>query len=52
MRGYSRLRQGRIRESLAELRLGVEELLIADPWHLTAFARAVTAYAAAAVGHQ
>ncbi|MCX6497772.1 MAG: LuxR C-terminal-related transcriptional regulator [Arthrobacter sp.] len=50
MRGYSRLRQGRIPESLAELLLGVEELLIADPWELLAFAHAVTAYAAAAVG--
>ena len=51
MRGYSRLRQGRVPESLAELLLGVEELLIADPWQLAAFARAVTAYAASAVGH-
>ena len=51
MRGYSRLRQGRIPESLAELLLGVEELLIADPWELLAFAHAVAAYAAAAVGH-
>ncbi|WP_346960585.1 LuxR C-terminal-related transcriptional regulator [uncultured Arthrobacter sp.] len=51
MRGYSRLRQGRVPESLAELLLGVEELLIADPWQLTAFARAITAYAASAVGH-
>ena len=51
MRGYSRLRQGRVPESLAELLLGVEELLIADPWELSAFARAVTAYAASAVGH-
>lgn len=51
MRGYSRLRQGRIPESLAELLLGVEELLIADPWELLAFAHAVAAYAAAAAGH-
>ncbi len=50
MRGYSRLRQGRIPESVAEMLLGVEELLIADPWELLAFAHAVAAYAAAAVG--
>lgn len=50
MRGYSRLRQGRMRESLAELRLSVEELTIADPLGLLPFARAVAAYAAAAVG--
>lgn len=50
MRGYSRLRQGRMRESLAELRLGVEELTIADPLNLLPFAHAVAAYAAAAVG--
>ena len=50
MRGYSRLRQGRMRESLAELRLGVEELTIADPLDLLPFAHAVAAYAAAAVG--
>ncbi|MET3811717.1 LuxR C-terminal-related transcriptional regulator [Arthrobacter sp. UYEF3] len=51
MRGYSRLRQGRIPESLAELLLGVEELLITDPWELLAFAHAATAYAAATLGH-
>jgi len=52
MRGYSRLRQGRMRESLAEVRLAVEELTIADPLHLLPFAHAVAAYAAAAVGGQ
>lgn len=51
MRGYSRLRQGRIPESRTELLLGVEELLIADPWEMLAFAHAVAAYAAAAAGH-
>ena len=51
MRGYSRLRQGRVPESLAELLLGIEELQIADPWELSAFASARTAYAASAVGH-
>jgi DNA-binding CsgD family transcriptional regulator len=50
MRGYSRLRQGRMRECLAEVRLGVEELTIADPLNLLPFAHAVAAYAAAAVG--
>mgnify|MGYP000238493284 CR=1 FL=1 len=50
MRGYSRLRQGRMRECLAEVRLGVEELAIADPLNLLPFAHAVAAYAAAAVG--
>jgi DNA-binding CsgD family transcriptional regulator len=50
MRGYSRLRQGRIRESLVELRLAVEELTIADPLCLLPFSYAVAAYAAAAVG--
>ncbi|MGO4227833.1 LuxR C-terminal-related transcriptional regulator [Arthrobacter sp. YAF34] len=50
MRGYSRLSQGRMRESLAELRLAVEELTIADPLLLLPFAYAVAAYAAAAVG--
>lgn len=52
MRGYSRLRQGRMRECLAEVRLGVEELTIADPLNLLPFAHAVAAYAAAAVGRQ
>jgi DNA-binding CsgD family transcriptional regulator len=52
MRGYSCLRQGRMRQSLAELRLGVEELTIADPLGLLPFARAVAAYAAGAVGLQ
>lgn len=51
LRGYSRLRQGRIPESLTELRFGVVELEVTDPWQLRAFAHAVTAYAAAAVGH-
>lgn len=50
MRGYSRLRQGRMRECLAEVRLGVEELAIADPLNLLPFAHAVAAYAASAVG--
>ncbi|CAH0260565.1 MULTISPECIES: helix-turn-helix transcriptional regulator [unclassified Arthrobacter] len=50
MRGYSRLRQGRMRECLTEVRLGVEELAIADPLNLLPFAHAVAAYAAAAVG--
>lgn len=50
MRGYSRLRQGRVPESLAELLLAVEELLIADPWQVLAFGRALAAYAAAAAG--
>ena len=52
MRGYSRLRQGRMRESYSELLLGVDELTIADPLNLLPFAHAVAAYAAAAVGHQ
>ncbi|WP_445154942.1 LuxR C-terminal-related transcriptional regulator [Arthrobacter sp. Hor0625] len=50
MRGYSRLRQGRVPESLAELLLAVEELLIADPWQVLAFGRALAAYAAATAG--
>lgn len=50
MRGYARLRQGRMRESLAELRLAVEELTIADPLRLLPFAYAVAAYTAAGVG--
>ena len=52
MRGYSKLRQGRMRESLAEVRLGVEELTIADPLNLLPFAHAVAAYAAAVVGRR
>lgn len=52
MRGYSRLRQGRFPESLAELLLGVEELAIADPWNVGPFAHALAAYAAATLGHQ
>ncbi|WP_427133188.1 LuxR C-terminal-related transcriptional regulator [Pseudarthrobacter sp. S9] len=52
MRGFSRLRQGRMRESVSELLLGVEELTIADPLNLLPFAHAVAAYAAAAVGCQ
>jgi DNA-binding CsgD family transcriptional regulator len=50
MRGFSRLRQGRMPESRAELLLGVEELLIADPLNVLPFAHAAAAYAAAAVG--
>ena len=50
MRGYARLLQGRMRESLAEVRLGVEELTIADPLNLLPFAHAVAAYAASVVG--
>lgn len=48
--GYSRLRQGRIPQGLTDLLLAVEELRIADPWQLLAFAHATTAYAAATVG--
>ncbi|MET4094478.1 LuxR C-terminal-related transcriptional regulator [Arthrobacter sp. UYCu712] len=51
MRGFSLLRQGRIPESLAELFLGVEELIIADPLEMLPFAHAVTGYAAALAGH-
>ena len=50
MRGFSRLRQGRMPESRAELLLGVEELLIADPLNVLPFAHSAAAYAAAAVG--
>ena len=50
MRGYARLLQGRTRESLTEVRLGVEELTIADPLNLLPFAHAVAAYAASVVG--
>ncbi|MGY2743227.1 LuxR C-terminal-related transcriptional regulator [Arthrobacter sp. UYCu723] len=50
MRGFSLLRQGRIPESLAELFLGVEELIIADPLEMLPFAHAVTGYAAALAG--
>ncbi|MCU1548162.1 MAG: helix-turn-helix transcriptional regulator [Arthrobacter sp.] len=52
MRGFSRLRQGRMHQSLTELLPGVEELLIADPLNLLPFAHAVAAYAAAAVGRR
>ncbi|MDQ0757137.1 LuxR family transcriptional regulator [Arthrobacter sp. B3I4] len=52
MRGYSRVRQGRFPESLAELLLAVEELAIADPWNMGPFAHALAAYAAATVGRQ
>lgn len=52
MRGYSRLRQGRMRESFSELLLAVDELTIADPLNLLPFAHAVAAYAAAGVGRQ
>ena len=51
MRGYALLRQGRILESLAELILGVEELIIADPLGMLPFAHAVTGYAAVLAGH-
>jgi DNA-binding CsgD family transcriptional regulator len=50
MRGFSRLRQGRMPESRAELLLGVEELLIADPLNVLPFAHSAAAYAAAAMG--
>jgi DNA-binding CsgD family transcriptional regulator len=50
MRGFSRLRQGRMPEGRAELLLGVEELLIADPLNVLPFAHSAAAYAAAAVG--
>jgi DNA-binding CsgD family transcriptional regulator len=50
--GFSRLRQGRLHESLRELLPGVEELLIADPLNLLPFAHALAAYAAAAVGRR
>ena len=50
MRGYSQVRQGRMRESLSELVLADEELLIADPLNLRPFAQAVAAYAAACAG--
>jgi DNA-binding CsgD family transcriptional regulator len=52
MRGFSRLRQGRMPESRAELLLGVEELLIADPLNVLPFAHSAAAYAAAAVGRR
>jgi DNA-binding CsgD family transcriptional regulator len=52
MRGFSRLRQGRMPESHAELLLGVEELLIADPLNVLPFAHSVAAYAAAAAGRR
>lgn len=48
--GYSRLRQGRFPESLAELLLGVEELTVADPWRVRPLAHALAAYAAFVVG--
>jgi DNA-binding CsgD family transcriptional regulator len=50
MKGFSRLRQGRMPESHAELLLGVEELQIADPLNVLPFAHSAAAYAAAAVG--
>lgn len=50
LRGYSRLRQGRFPESLAELLLGVEELTVADPWRMRPLAHALAAYAAFVVG--
>ncbi len=50
MRGYSQVRQGRMREGLSELGLADEELLIADPLNLGPFAHAVAAYAAACAG--
>ncbi|HET8877904.1 MAG TPA: LuxR C-terminal-related transcriptional regulator [Arthrobacter sp.] len=48
--GYSRLRQGRFPESLAELLLGVEELTVADPWRVRPLGHALAAYAAFVVG--
>lgn len=51
MRGFALLRQGRIPDSLAELFLGVEELILADPLGMLPFAHAVTGYAAALAGH-
>lgn len=50
MRGFARLRQGRIQESLAELILAVEELSIADPLHVLPFAHAAAGYAAVLAG--
>jgi len=50
VRGFSRLRQGRFPESLAELLIGVEELTVADPWRLRPLAHALAAYAAFVVG--
>lgn len=51
LHGYARLRQGRMRDSLAELQLADEELLIADPLTLRPFALALAAYAAACAGN-
>ncbi|MEO5779332.1 MAG: LuxR C-terminal-related transcriptional regulator [Arthrobacter oryzae] len=51
VRGYARLRQGRMRDSLAELRWADEELLIADPLILRPFALALAAYAARCAGN-
>lgn len=50
LQGFSRLSQGRIPESLAELQLGVQELTISDPLDVLPFARTVAAYAAALLG--
>ncbi len=50
LQGFSRLSQGRISESLAEVQLGVQQLTISDPLHLLAFAHAIAAYAAALLG--
>ncbi|MDN3937466.1 LuxR C-terminal-related transcriptional regulator [Arthrobacter sp. YD4] len=50
VRGFSRLRQGRFPESLAELLIGVEELTVADPWRLRPLAHGLAAYAAFVVG--
>lgn len=52
LQGFSRLRQGRIPESLAELKLGVEELKISDLSGLLPFAHSVAAYAAALLGRR
>jgi len=50
LRGFSRARQGRMPEGLADLFLAVEELKTEDPWQLLPFAHSVAAYAAASVG--
>ncbi|MEC5180186.1 LuxR C-terminal-related transcriptional regulator [Arthrobacter sp. CG_A4] len=52
LQGFSRLRQGRIPDCLAELKLGVEELKIFDLSGLLPFAHSVAAYAAALLGRR
>ena len=52
LQGFSRLRQGRILDCLAELKLGVEELKISDLSGLLPFAHSVAAYAAALLGRR